>query len=291
MKTPVKLLVGLHLDATTEAGLDLATALAPRLDAEIMLGHVLQHVPYELGSDYIPKRDLEHYVNLHLSKRCEALKKQGLNATPVPVCFGPPHKTLLEYAAADGATALVIGAEKKTLRKHVLGATAERLVQRSPLPVFLRHPKDPEDALGSLLCAIDFSDHSRQVLANAVDLARCLKAQLHVLHVEQHLIVFEDLADLPSYQVHMSAPGTSAAAQLDAFIAGVNTAGVTVTLHIAFGSPEKEIVDTVKALKPGMLVIGRHGHGGFVEQLVGSVTTRILRSLPCSMLVIGDEDL
>jgi nucleotide-binding universal stress UspA family protein len=290
MKTPVKLLVGLHLEKESEASLDMASALAIRLDAEILLCHVLEHVPHEHGTDYVEKHDLIHFVDVHLARRCEALRAQGIAASPVPTRFGNPRKLLLKQAA-ENATALVIGAGRKTMLQRVIGASAEKLVRSARLPVFLRHPNDEDDGFHSLLCAVDFSPESERVLANAVSLARQLQAELHVLHVEQHLIIFPDIPDLPSYEVRMPSPDMVGEERLDAFIARVDTEGVSITPHLAMGTPAVEILRTVQDLKPGLLVVGKHGHGGFIDRLVGSVTTHILRSVPCSMLVVGEEDL
>ena len=48
------------------------------------------------------------------------------------------------------------------------------------------------------------------------------------------------------------------------FIARVDTSGVKVTPQIAIGPPASEIIAAAKKLQPQLLVLGRHGHGGFI---------------------------
>jgi nucleotide-binding universal stress UspA family protein len=287
MKTPIRLLVGLDLETIEEASLDFAKSLASRLDGEILLSHAVEHAPHDKGEE----QDVRHNVDVHLAQRRDALRAEGLKAAALPAHVGRPHKVLREHAEDSDANAIVIGAgDCSMLERLFIGATAEKLVRTSQCPVFLRHPNDALDTDASILCALDCSNHSERVLANAVNLARLLNAELHILHVEQHLVLYPDIPDIPAYKV-LPISHLEAAPMLDSFIARVDTSGVKVTPQIAIGPPASEIVATAKKLQPQLLVLGRHGHGGFIERLVGSVTMSILRTVPCSMLVIGDKDL
>jgi universal stress protein E len=291
MNAPVKLLVGLDFGPTIEATLETASLLATRLGGELVLSHAVEYVPHNYGTGFAEEREVLRHINEHLAQRCESLATDGLSVTAMPARVGSPHKVLLQDAEEAGATALVIGVTNRSaIKRFFLGSSAEKLVRSSPRPVFLRHPDDQEDDFRSVLCAVDFSEHAERTLANAANFARRSGAQLHVLHVEQPAVVYPGIPHIPVY----SYPAPSLAdhqAELDAFVARVNTSGLQVTTHLATGDPGAEIVSTAMELQPGLLVLGKHGHGGIVDRILGGVATHILRNVPCSSLVIGDRDL
>ena len=156
-------------------------------------------------------------------------------------------------------------------------------------PVFLRHPEDRDD-FSSILCAVDFSDHSEHTLANALVLARKLGSKLHVLHVEPQAILYPGL-NMPVYEACLPPSLETVQEQFDRFLEDFDTSGVALEQHLATGTASSEILTKAMELKPGLLVLGKHGHGGFLDRLIGSVATQILRDLPCSLLVISDQDL
>ncbi|MFT5129625.1 MAG: nucleotide-binding universal stress UspA family protein [Rhodothermales bacterium] len=290
MHAPAKLLVGLDFGPTTEATLETASLLASRLDGELLLSHAIEYVPRSYGVDFAEEKEVLRHVNESLTQRCEALRSTGITAEAMPARFGSALTLLLEDMEDTGATALVLGVGEQGLIKRLfLGTNAEKLVRTSPWPVFLRHPADAEEDFRSLLCAVDFSDHAKRTLANAADFAREFGSELHVLHVEQPPVVYPG-TQVPLY-VHPPPSTTDLQAQLDAFIAEVDTRGIPVTTHLTTGKPGEEIIRRVVELKPGLLVLGKHGQGGVIDRLIGGVATHILRNLPCSLLVIGERDL
>lgn len=64
----------------------------------------------------------------------------------------------------------------------------------------------------------------------------------------------------------------------------------TVTVHARAGKPAQEIADTAASIRADLIVIGRHGHSGPREWLVGTVPTRVLQLARCSVLVVQPTD-
>ena len=289
MKTPAKLLVGVDFSETIDPTLESAKRLASSLDARIVLSHAVEYVPRSHDSECAEKRALFRLVNKNLTKRCEKLRDAGFAVGRTLARAGRPVSILLEDAEQEEATAIVVGVSNRSVVDRLFaGSTAEKLVRLSPWPVYLRHPDDSSE-IESIFCAVDFSAHAQRTLKNAVDLARALGAELHVLHVDR------PPWDYPgtSFSICVDPRPTDKTPreELDAFVAAINTNGVKVTTHVAKGRPEEGIEESVKALRPGLLVLGKHGHGGIIDRVIGGVATHILRRVPCSLLVIGDRDL
>lgn len=51
----------------------------------------------------------------------------------------------------------------------------------------------------------------------------------------------------------------------------------------------KTIIETVRELDAGLLIVGSHGHGRF-EGLLGSTSTKLVRHAPTAVLVLRDTD-
>ena len=59
-----------------------------------------------------------------------------------------------------------------------------------------------------------------------------------------------------------------------------------VQLHVAFGNPGIEIARFAEAEQIELIVMPSHGHSSLERMLVGSVTERVVRMAPCSVLVL-----
>ena len=135
----------------------------------------------------------------------------------------------------------------------------------------------------TILCPVDFSDHSRQALAYAALLASRSNGRLVVIFVEDPMLAAaaavtydeKTLLDkarkellrfvertIPRYDVPMS----------------------SVTLDVAVGRPHEEIERTAQRLGCDVIVTGAHGRTGANKLMLGSTTHRILRHSPLPVL-------
>ena len=54
------------------------------------------------------------------------------------------------------------------------------------------------------------------------------------------------------------------------------------------GPPAKVLLDAAKGAD--LLVVGSHGHGGFVGMLLGSVSQHVLHHAACPVVVVHGDD-
>jgi nucleotide-binding universal stress UspA family protein len=59
---------------------------------------------------------------------------------------------------------------------------------------------------------------------------------------------------------------------------------VTVRARVAQGHPALVLIRTAKAAD--LLVLGSHGHGGFVGALLGSVAQHCVQHAPCPVVIV-----
>jgi nucleotide-binding universal stress UspA family protein len=138
-----------------------------------------------------------------------------------------------------------------------------------------------------ILCAIDFSEFSRQALAHAAALAGRHGAQLTVLHVvttAQPSIALTGLAGaVPAVP---AVENDDVQRQVRDFAAAAAGAHGPIEVTVVEGNPAREIVRAAEHLPADLLVLGTHGRGGFERFFLGSVTEKVLRSAAVPILTI-----
>lgn len=136
----------------------------------------------------------------------------------------------------------------------------------------------------SILCGVDFSDHSRQAVRAAASLAARRHVPLRLVHVIDML-----LAEAAAVAYDEPQLRAAALADLELFAASAcKSAGVDVErlVEVRIGRPDREIVEAAQEHGAGMIVLGTHGLGGFRKLFFGSVTERVLRKAMTPVLAV-----
>jgi nucleotide-binding universal stress UspA family protein len=135
----------------------------------------------------------------------------------------------------------------------------------------------------TVLCPVDFSEHSRQALAYAALLASRSKGRLVVIFVEDPL-----LASAAAVAYDERALKDKALMQLRRLVERtIKPLGLpmsAVTIDVAVGKPHQEIAWTAERLKCDVIVMGAHGRTGANKMMLGSTTHRLLRRSPLPIL-------
>ena len=128
----------------------------------------------------------------------------------------------------------------------------------------------------TILCPVDFSDHSRLALTYAALLASRSKGRLVVVFVEDPMLV---AAAAVAYDE--KALIDKARKELRRLVEKtIQPHGLRiddVTLDVAVGRPHTEIAWTAERLKCDVIVMGAHGRSGMNKLMLGSTTHRLLR--------------
>lgn len=140
----------------------------------------------------------------------------------------------------------------------------------------------------TIIAAYDGSDHARQALRIACDLAARYSADLHIVHTPQlpgeTMMVGYSAVPLPPSSEALEKAGEEAIAGAVA-IAGENGFGEPRTC-VRQGDPGRAIVEYAKANQADLIVMGRRGLGNFGAMLVGSVTHKVSQLADCAVLTV-----
>jgi len=78
--------------------------------------------------------------------------------------------------------------------------------------------------------------------------------------------------------------------EFEQFLRGVSFAEVKWQTEVRHGAPDQQIIAAAREHQADLIVMGATGRTGLARVLLGSVTRRVLQQMPCSLLVVKQED-
>ena len=141
-----------------------------------------------------------------------------------------------------------------------------------------------------ILVPVDFSEHASSALGHAALMARATGGRLELVHVVEQVVLshpsFWTAEPALADELHTQALGT-ARSLLERFIQEhSSTLGASASGRVLSGSVPGALVDYASESGAGLIVVSTHGRTGFARWLMGSVSERLLRVAPCSVLVV-----
>ena len=137
----------------------------------------------------------------------------------------------------------------------------------------------------SILCPVDFSEHSRRALLWASAITRHRGGGLTVLSVVEPL-----LAAAAEIRLGVDLARTEVEPALRDFVEATLPEDVRQAAHVRMevmaGAPAEAILQTSRRLRAGLIVMGTHGLGGFRKFLLGSTTEEVLRQTEWPVLAV-----
>ena len=139
-----------------------------------------------------------------------------------------------------------------------------------------------------ILVPVDFSDNSKKVFKEAVEVAGKFGAELVCLFVVQS---FDDYSGfyvphmpIVQFQDEMQA---SAEKKMAEFLTDNLPAGQAGSSKVIVGDVGEEIVAFAAREKIDMIVMGTHGYKGLERVLFGSVAEQVVKTASCPVLTIN----
>lgn len=151
-----------------------------------------------------------------------------------------------------------------------------------------------------ILVAIDTSEIGKQVFDTAITLAKATGASLMLLHVlsseeegSPYLpIIFSGMGYaggdkiIENYREEWEAFAKQGVELLESRQQEATLAGVTAEVTQRSGSPGKTICEFAQTWQADTIVIGRRGHSGMSELILGSVSNYVLHHATCLVLIV-----
>jgi len=218
------------------------------------------------------------------------LTQENVEVAHPVVLTGPVVDQILRKADEMDADLIVIGTgEPGDDGTASPGSIAEAVIQQARQPVLVVRPGNAP-GFRHILCPFDGSSTSLRGLKNAIRLAEVFQAQLTVLSVVPEVDWMTAAAEVGMLtDVHRQYADQRKESVLDA-LRKLDFGNVSWSADFHSGSPAKEILAVAAKKQIDLIVMGATGRSGVTYILLGSTTRRIMRKLPCSLLVVHDED-
>ena len=303
MTTPIR-----HVVAATDfsdaaaGGLAWAAAVARAHGARLTLVHAVAP-PMPVADFAAPPlqvdEDLRAAAEERLAEALEGVSLEGVEAQGV-LRDGTPSQAVLDLVDEDGADLVVVGTRGLTGFRHLLlGSTAERIVQRSPVPVLSVHPGDPPPdgrtdqpggGPGTILVPTDFSEDARAALDAA---ERCLARTeagdpvrvilLHVFHIPAE---YRSYGPSGSFFEITEGLADTLRERLEELARPLRENGSEVEVAVVEGIPAEAIVHAAEERGADLVAMGTHGRSGLAHLLLGSTAERVVQHARCPVLTV-----
>ncbi len=160
------------------------------------------------------------------------------------------------------------------------------------------------DIFQKILVAIDRSPASELVFTKALALAEMAQAKLILLSAIEpdYAVSYINPPIYPGGETftlneavmkihleHQEQERVAGLAFLQALVDRASTAGIVAEISQPFGDPSRSICDVAKTQAVDLIIVGRRGHQGLNELLLGSVSNYVLHHAPCSVLIVQGE--
>jgi manganese transport protein len=140
-------------------------------------------------------------------------------------------------------------------------------------------------AYARIMVTLDHTGLDREALAHAAAMARANRSKLYLVHVEEGVTsqVYGPLASTAEVE--------AGAVYLERIARSLRAAGLEVDTAVFHSSdPRKEIVRYARQVRPDLLIMGAHGHGGLKDLVFGTTINPVRHDLDVPVLVVRGPD-
>ncbi len=286
MKLLEKILLATDFSKSSDDVVNYAISLAKTFQSKITLIHVL---PDDIKNKKAVSLLNEAAIKM-LQTLGERITKEGVSVEEPVLESGSPYEKVVKTANKINANMILIGSGEKAKNDAFrLGVTAEKVIQLSDQPVWVVKKDSPLN-VKNILCPVDFSRTSKRALKNAVTIARRFKAKLTILSVYtlHSPLTLRLKIDLEKENEGMRAEHEE---KLKKFLKDINLTDLDCAQEVRGGDAAQEILHASAKNKSDILIMGTTGKTGLNRMIVGSVTEKVVREVPCSFITLKSLDL
>jgi nucleotide-binding universal stress UspA family protein len=141
-----------------------------------------------------------------------------------------------------------------------------------------------------IMVPVDFSQHATLAFGHAALIARTFGGELELVHVVEQVVhsypSFWSAEPALADELHQQSIGSAENLLRDLVHAHRAELGPGVRERVVSGSLPGALADHAASSAIDLIVMTTHGRTGFARWLMGSVSERLLRVAPCSVLVV-----
>jgi len=266
------------------------SAIAQRYQAEVVLLHVVNPV-YTIPATGISGPALmpvPQWVFTEKTTELERFAVSELRDLPVRrlVYEGDPETQIAAFTHAESIQLMIMPTHGYgVFRRFLIGSVTSKILHDASCPVLTgvhTEAKAPlaNVKLSNIVCAVDLTPHTENVLAWASRLARDFEARLSIVHVAPS--ISPGLAVTFSSRVNQELKET-ARKDVERLQAAVGAKSVSICIQE--GDIAREVCSFAQSIAADLVVIGRSAQDGASGRLRTNAYA-IIRQAPCPVLSV-----
>jgi len=305
----MNIVIALDLSRHARAAIQLLQQLRWPAGSTLTLLHVLEivtipggwqlHYHPELWKQFEADRRKVFEQAQRFLERLGTQLRQGDARPEVVVKWGLPLAGIVEALKKQSADLVVVGSRGLSgVRRFLLGSVSEGVLHSAPCSVLIsrgrRRGVPRKGARGlRVLLAVDESEHALAAARLLRSLGVPAMSQVTVLHV------VEPPGDRVSQLLSTTTPKLREVAQvmirvtkehgrqvLERVRKVVTHRGLTIHPLLVEGRPAEEIIRAAARTHADLVILGSRGMTGLKGVFLGSVSRKVARHAPCSVLVV-----
>jgi nucleotide-binding universal stress UspA family protein len=287
MKMFQSILLATDFRPASEEAAHVVVQVAARFGSQVSLLHILEPLP----TWPVALVQEQEQASKLLRDFAQKLADQHVKVADCSIRVGPAADVIVHKANEINPDLILIGAgEETTFGRFTVGAIAQAVMEHSARPVLAVRPGAPQLAFQKILCPVDQSSVSRRGLKLAIRLAQAFQAELLVLTVVPIPGELNTGLANGKFKEALSVHQKNWRHEFDEFVAPFDFGSIRWAKEVRTGAAHQAIAAAAFEHQADLIVMGSTGRTGIIRLLMGSVTRRLLRQLPCSLLVVKDED-
>ena len=297
-----KVLVPTDFSPGAEPALRRGIDLARQFGAELHLLHVAliadtspMYPLFYVASDVEP---LYAKVHEEALERLEELK--GEVELPNKVQAAVRHANVIapvvnRYAREEDIDLIAMGTHGwRGVRRFLLGSVAEEVVREAPCPVitFRADEASPVDRPERILAAIDFSEFSTEVVAQARELGALYHGKVDFVHVvpRAEFPHFYEAGHLEAFLAKFPEIEGSVLKELEQLVRATGGGDCDMEYHVLHGTPSGELLRWADDHGVDLFVIAARGLTEVLPVRLGSTAERIVRQARCAVFTVRPRE-
>lgn len=285
-----KVLVATDLSEASRTSLGYAAALSRRLNASLTALYVSpRDASYQPFPTFPSEATLDPTRRQGLEDEVRRFVESAAGAQPVEVVVrdGDPADEILAAAAESTFDLVVLGTHgRRGFERWSLGSVTDRVARRLEGSLLTVPPHARPPAAFRMLCALDLSDASAEVLAYAAGFAERLEGRLLVLYVAEGSHWYDPwpISGVDQDAIRRAVAG-SAERRLAELVARHVPHAVPSEVRVTFGRAHREI-ERIASDQVDVVVLGLPSTRGIDRLFLGSTAQHVLRAGTCPVLLV-----
>jgi nucleotide-binding universal stress UspA family protein len=269
------------LSSQSQYAVGRAALLANRLDAQLVLLHVME--PDQMAASSLQARE-------QIAQQLTSIALSSVHEPVIELRAGDYIHSIAAVAKETRADLIILGSPKNVLAP-LIGTATERITELAGRPVLISN-LDPRERYGAVLMAVELCDafiRVAQLASRCGFLAAESVSVVHGFESPYRGPLYADGFDVRAAKRNIEewerAAGTKVLRKLDD--AGVESSRFRVVFQQA--RPIRAVQRVVRRLQPDLLIVGTKDRSMLSRVMRGSVANDVLRRMECDVLVASPD--